>query len=180
MDIVDATIRNMNAYGDIRRTTHARVDPKWLLHTNSFSLTRFSDAANNINKTFSWLNTSVCSPCAPLARPDNSIHSAGSLSTLGFEFPGRFDLSLLSKCLDRLLYNQGDSRTRAMQIFRIKGILRVTGDGFLYILQGVHELFEIIKSDVSDTNEGILNRIVVIGRHIDGNAFREKLTDCIR
>ena len=70
-----------------------------------------------------------------------------------------------------------------MMIFRIKGVLHISGEEYLQILQGVFDVFEVKPSSFlvgckEDLSQG-LNRIVVIGRNIDREKIEEGFLSCL-
>lgn len=70
-----------------------------------------------------------------------------------------------------------------MMIFRIKGVLHVSGEDYLQILQGVFDVFEVKPSSFlagskEDLSKG-LNRVVVIGRNIDREKIEEGFLSCL-
>jgi len=70
-----------------------------------------------------------------------------------------------------------------MKIFRMKGIVYIHQCNNLYILQAVHEIFDLQESsydvgsagDVTDGN----NLIVIIGKNLDYDLIEEKIMSCI-
>eukprot|EP01041_Mallomonas_annulata_P001574 gene1574-3045_t len=100
-------------------------------------------------------------------------HSAVSLTTFGLTFPGYLNIHKLKVFLDNILYSPqelhgvastvdasvnersptasemtSNSEDKAMRIYRGKGILRVENEEKLYILQSVHEIFDIQPSTI--------------------------------
>jgi G3E family GTPase len=70
-----------------------------------------------------------------------------------------------------------------MMIFRIKGVLLISEEEYLQILQGVFDVFEVKPSSFlvgskEDLSKG-LNRIVVIGRNIDKEKIEEGFLSCL-
>ena len=65
----------------------------------------------------------------------------------------------------------------------MKGVLYVDGEERLQVLQAVFDLFEIKSSSYvigsSADQAGDLNRIVVIGRNIDGDEIEEGFLSCL-
>lgn len=122
-------------------------------------------------------------------------HSPNSMSTHAIKFPGDLDLRALHRFLDAILYDEQSQSSsistahgavpspssenapicRRMQIFRMKGILHVSGSQYLHVLQAVHEIFDTQPSSFTrhspeDTTQG-LNRIIVIGKALDVEAL---------
>jgi len=73
--------------------------------------------------------------------------------------------------------------TTDMKIFRMKGIVHIHQCTNLYILQAVHEIFDLQESSYStggtgDATDGS-NPIVIIGKNLDCDLIKDKLMSCI-
>lgn len=73
--------------------------------------------------------------------------------------------------------------TTDMKIFRMKGIVHIHQCSNLYILQAVHEIFDLQESSYStggtgDATDG-RNPIVIIGKNLDCDLIDDKLMSCI-
>jgi G3E family GTPase len=73
--------------------------------------------------------------------------------------------------------------TTDMKIFRMKGIVHIHQCTNLYILQAVHEIFDLQESSYStggigDVTDGS-NPIVIIGKNLDCDLIKDKLMSCI-
>ena len=69
------------------------------------------------------------------------------------------------------------------KIYRIKGIIHIIHEPVLYILQGVHDIFELRPSDIEigssdDMSEGF-NRVIVIGKELNTDYLEEIFVNCI-
>jgi len=129
-------------------------------------------------------------------------HSAAMLTTHSVEFRGPVDVHQLQLYLDSILYANGGASASAhsaaaasaaasdeppapamkMRIFRMKGVLHVQGAPVLHILQAVHDIFDIQASSHAvgspqDTTGGV-NKVVVIGSHLDAQALDAGLLRC--
>jgi len=82
--------------------------------------------------------------------------------------------------------NEGQSvasEMKMMTIYRLKGILHVHNDSMLYILQAVHQVFDVQPSSVTigspdDTSDGT-NKFVVIGRNLNANFLQSSFESCL-
>ena len=73
--------------------------------------------------------------------------------------------------------------TSEMRIFRLKGIVHIQGSKQLYVLQAVHNIFELQPSpytvgSAEDTTSG-LSSFVFIGKHLDMQNLETELSKCI-
>jgi G3E family GTPase len=215
MNRIEAAVRNINDVADIQRTRYSEVDPAWVLDIDSYYSRQLIEFAN------------ICKPCgdptstaAAGSTEMNGVHVATVLSSKHFKFPGKFDTSKLSHYLDDILYGQrfntdnqaaathaaGDDGNvdapgkQQMIIYRMKGLLHVVNSSQLYILQAVHDIFDIYastyednatagavieESDVDEASKffedrtGGDNVIVVIGRNIDEEGILQGFRSCL-
>jgi G3E family GTPase len=109
----------------------------------------------------------------------SSKHSAESLQTFSLQFDGFFDSTLLKRLLDRTLYNNNQPQTDSNpQIYRMKGLIKVSGSTTLHILQSVHDIFDIQPSDYAVGSTDI-NKVIFIGRNIKLEETRDSLCACL-
>ncbi len=140
-----------------------------------------------------------------MMRDDGLVsHSASILTTHSVVFAGKVDRNKLELYLDSLLFGNGKVYSigqhsqmytghiqtaedfepdEIMKIYRMKGVLHVEKDNFLYILQAVHELFSIeasshVVGSRDDTSDG-LNKIIIIGSHLKADILNLGLLNCI-
>ena len=136
-------------------------------------------------------------------------HSASMLTTFSAVFPGQINIRKMNSYLDAILYSNGDnsdekisahelkeasersivppststSENGLMHIYRMKGMLHVKNNDNLFILQAVHDIFDIQPSTTevgsADDNSNGLNKIIVIGRHLDNVALMRNFESCV-
>lgn len=82
---------------------------------------------------------------------------------------------------------------KSMEIYRIKGELRILDDEYRYIVQGVHDNFEITRSNFkwteslpkptdqqqSEDLDPKMNKIIFIGRNIDMSIIQASFEDSV-
>lgn len=68
--------------------------------------------------------------------------------------------------------------TENVEIFRIKGVLKVAGSDLKMVLQGVRDLFEITASDENWGKE-VVSKIVFIGKHLQSDVLQAGLDECV-
>ena len=98
---------------------------------------------------------------------DDDHKHTDDISTVSIVTPGDLDGVKLSQWFRRLLAEFGPS------IMRMKGILNLRNDPDQFVFQGVHLLFEGRPGRAWAEGEERTNRLVFIGRELDG----EKITD---
>ena len=64
-------------------------------------------------------------------------------------------------------------------IFRIKGLLHVEGSERKHILQGVHEIYDVVEGPAWAPGEDRRSKVVLIGRGLDRRALERGLHSCL-
>ena len=65
----------------------------------------------------------------------------------------------------------GEKKNHRMEILRMKGVASIAGDERRAVVQGVHELYDKDYTTPWALDEPRLNRLIFIGRHLDGPAL---------
>jgi G3E family GTPase len=113
-------------------------------------------------------NNQVVQPIASSAFAAAHVHD-NEVTSVGIHVDGALDRQKLNAWLGTLLRNKGND------IFRMKGILNISGADERFVFQGVHMLFDG-RPDRLWGDEPRTNSIVFIGRHLD----RAELTGGVR
>ncbi len=95
------------------------------------------------------------------------------ISTVSIVLPGDLDGMKLSRWFRDLLAEFGP------KIMRMKGILNLRNDPDQFVFQGVHLLFEGRPGRQWAPGEERINRLVFIGRDLDGEKITRGFKDCI-
>jgi G3E family GTPase len=139
-------------------------------------------------------------------------HSASMLTTHAVNLPGRIHQGRLELFLDSILFGNGDIGAQTMhdvategksdkrkidqmeidndngdeapmKIYRMKGVLHIEEKENVYIMQAVHDIFDVqpsshIIGSAQDTTNN-LNKIIVIGRNLDVDRINEGFVKCL-
>ena len=154
LDILEHRIRQMNAMAKIYRTQNSEVDLDHILGVNAFDL----DRALEIDPAFLG------------EEPHVHDETVGSISLIA---DGSIDVAKLNIWISNLLKNQGQD------IFRMKGILNITGDDCRFVFQGVHMIFDGRRDRAWKSTEDRNNQLVFIGRNLDEGALRSAFMACL-
>jgi G3E family GTPase len=167
VDDLEKRILGHNATAKIYRTERSRVILDALLDIHAFDLQR----ALEVDPHF----TGTCD--SEDAHHDHSKHSHShshdeSVRTISFRTTGDVDLEKFKLWLGRLLWEE-----KSEDLFRAKGVLAVANEAKKYVLQSVHNLFEVTASPVSwKKDETRSNTMVFIGRRLDEEELHSAFT----
>lgn len=96
-----------------------------------------------------------------------------SVQTVSFVQPGDLDKTRLSRWFRSVLAERG------ADLLRMKGILNMYGDSHQFVFHGVHGMFEGRLGREWEEGEERLNRLVFIGRELDGAELQRGLGSCL-
>jgi G3E family GTPase len=149
---VGKRLRWINATAQILTSQFASVELDEILGIGAFDITR------TIAVDPYWLDA-------------EHVHDP-ALTSVGVEFGGELDPARLDSWLADLVAAQGDD------IYRLKGIIALTGDTRRSILQGIHRLYELRTATPWGRDER-RNKVVFIGRELDREALTRGLHSCL-
>jgi G3E family GTPase len=151
---LEQRIRQMNPMAKIYRTQNAEVEMDALLGVGAFDLSR----AIAIDPDF--LSETA-------HEHDETVGSVAIVET------GEVNGEKLNQWLGMLLQTQG------VDIFRMKGILNISGEDQRFVFQGVHMLFDGSADRPWKPTETRNNQLVFIGRNLDEAKLKEDFRQCL-
>ena len=151
-DALAARLGELNPTARVNPTRNAEVDIGELLEMRAFDLEARRHAAGNSHH--------------------HEHHT--SVQTVSFVQPGDLNKTRLSHWFRSMLAEKG------ADILRMKGILNMHGDSHQFVFHGVHSMFEGRLGREWEKDEERLNRLVFIGRDLDGEALQSGLKTCLR
>lgn len=145
LDAIQRRIEGLNPLAKISRTDHAKVALDAVLDLKAFDLHAL------LKREPGFLDF------RPYRQHDDAI---GSITLVG---PGELpDVDTFQSWMKQVCANY--------TIFRSKGILVLRGSGERYVLQGVHDSFDIRKHARWEEDEERTNKIVLIGKEVKNGA----------
>ncbi len=153
LDSLEQKVQSLNGMARIFRTKGSDIDVATLFDARVFDL---DQKLKNSPDFFSG----------------NHDHSP-SISTVSLVEPGDLDGMKVSHWFRSLINELGPN------IFRMKGILNLRGDPDQFVFQGVHVMFEGRPGRQWDKDETRLNRLVFIGRDLDGERIAKGFKGCL-
>jgi G3E family GTPase len=153
IEALEGRIRGLNATAFLLRSSYAKVELEKILGIGAFDLSRTMASDEHF-------------------LDDHSHQHDPSLDSISFVFDGSFEKERLNYYLEDLLQACGDD------IFRLKGIIAISGDYRRAVLQGVHRIFEIRLADPWGARRDD-SKIVIIGRNLDRAKLDAGLRNCL-
>ncbi|PSC71484.1 COBW domain-containing 1-like [Micractinium conductrix] len=99
------------------------------------------------------------------------------IGTVTVHLPGApLDLDHLRRWLDGLLWEE---TAEPVDLFRMKGLLHVAGSERKQVLQGVHELYDIVEGPAWAPSERRASKLVFIGRRLRRDKLAADLAACL-
>ena len=154
LEELESKIKAMNGMAKIYRTQNSELGMDALLGVQAFDL----DRALEIDPEF--LNEAA-------HEHDATVKSFAIVES------GELDGQKLNNWLSNLL------QTKGVVIFRMKGILNITGEEDRFVFQGVHMLFDGKPDRPWKEGETRKNELVFIGRNLDEAQLREDFKQCL-
>ncbi|MBM0743644.1 GTP-binding protein [Phormidium sp. CLA17] len=151
---LEERIRAMNVMAKIYRTQNAEVEMDAILGVQAFDLER----ALEIDPEF--LNESA----------HEHDETVGSVAIVEM---GALDGEKFNDWLGELLQTQGPN------IFRMKGILNMSGEDNRFVFQGIHMVFDGKRDRPWKAIETRKNQLIFIGRNLDEAKLRENFRACL-
>ncbi len=154
LDLLEKRIHQINAMAKIYRTQNSDIDLDCVLGINAFNL----DRALEIDPQF--------------LGEDAHEHDE-TVGSIALVAQGSIDVNKLNTWIGELLRIQGQD------IFRMKGILNITGDDRRFVFQGVHMIFDGRFDRQWKATEARKNELVFIGRNLDETDLEESFMACL-
>jgi G3E family GTPase len=145
---LERRIRLVNAMSPVIRSQRSAVPIGDIIGINAFS----TDRASGL-----------------LAQPESiGAHSVDIRTTSIVELRPVPSVAAFERWFGSLLW---ETETRKLEVFRAKAVISVANDDTRYVLQAVHELFDVSPSGVWPADETRKTRMVFIGRNLNRDAL---------
>ncbi|XP_056174034.1 uncharacterized protein LOC115662462 [Syzygium oleosum] len=102
-----------------------------------------------------------------------NAHQHGHGNGIGIVSEGKLDLDEVDDWLERLNEEKG------VDLYRMKGVLSVTGYEQRYVFQGVQSTLDGCPGKVWGPDEKRINKLVFIGRNLDETALQKGFKGCL-
>ena len=151
---VEARLKSMNAHAALQRCMKAQVSVDWVLNIGAFDLSR------TLEMDPEFLNT------------DGEHEHDTSVSSVSIVHDGLVDFGLIEDWIGELLQSRG------ADLYRMKGVLNVRHATDKYVYHAVHMIYNgEFEPWLEDEDRD--NKLVFIGKNLDGEALRASFNACL-
>merc|ERR1711871_532388 len=151
---LEKKLKDINNFAPIIRSTRSIVNVDQGLNIGAFDLDR------TVKMDPEFLST------------DGEHEHDTTVSSVGVDVPGDVDLSMLEDFIGKLL------REKAVDIYRMKGVLAIEGEKQKYQFHAGHMLFSGTFAEEWG-EEPRCCRLTFIGKNLDHDELRQKFYDCM-
>lgn len=186
---IEKQVASINGIASFSWTLRAQVDLDSVLNIRAFTSERAAAVEQQVHQLIQEdEDMDGCGECdgAELhshSHKHESVHTGGMQTTCVTIRRGPLNQDKLERFLGELLWERASAEENAKQrqlLFRIKGVLSVANERKKFILQAVHELFEVYESDEEWADEtSKVSRIVFIGLNLEKQRLQEQLEACV-
>ncbi|XP_040377299.1 P-loop guanosine triphosphatase YjiA-like [Oryza brachyantha] len=178
-------IRSMNRMAHLKRAEYGKVDLDYVLGIGGFDLERIESAVSEDSHEDHTEHEHKHDHGHDHDhehhhhdhhdhdhKHDHHAHDPG-VSSVSIVCEGEMDLEKADMWLGNLLLERSDD------IYRMKGLLSVSGMPQRFVFQGVHDIFQGSPERMWEPNEPRINKIVFIGKNLNGEELEKGFKDCL-
>ncbi|KAM7493828.1 hypothetical protein LguiB_028437 [Lonicera macranthoides] len=171
LDVLTQRIKHINGMAPIKLAKFGLVDMDFVLGVGGYDLDRIDSEVHSDD-----------SHCATHHHESGHEHHKGhhhdhvhdsAVSSVSIVSEGTLDLDELDDWLERLIEEKGED------LYRMKGVLSVSGSDERYVFQGVHSTLDGCPGKTWGADEKRINKLVFIGRNLDESALRKGFRGCL-
>ena len=168
---LERRLRKLNEGAEVLRSSHSQVDLAKILGIGGFA-----PSALSVSDPDFLAGDHVCDDACASDHEHGAKHAPGhshdpSVDSVSLLFDTPFDGAALDRHLRELVQRRGDD------IFRLKGIVDVTGDERRHVLQGVHRILEFRPAEAWGQGRRS-SKFVFIGRGLERRELLAGLEGC--
>ncbi|KAJ8613015.1 hypothetical protein CTAYLR_004066 [Chrysophaeum taylorii] len=155
LERVESRLRSINAFAPIARSQRSRVSVDQVLGIRGFDLNR------TLKMDPAFLDT------------DGEHSHDASVSSVSITIPGDVHMLLANEWIGDILQNKGND------IYRMKGVLAISGAPNKFVYQGVHMIFDGNFDDERWGSEPRRNKLVFIGKKLNKAELEKSFRECL-
>lgn len=164
-------IKCINAMAPVKLAKYGSVDMDFVLGVGGYDLERI-DSEVHVDNSHCATHHHESAHGHHEGHHHNHIHDS-AVSSVTIVSEGTLDLDEVDDWLERLIEEKGED------LYRMKGILSVSGSEQRYVFQGVHSTLDGCPSKTWGADEKRINKLVFIGRNLDETALRKGFKGCL-
>jgi len=168
---LEKDLRGLNQTAPIMRSRYGVVDLDSILNVNGFRPSYLRERAELLQIDIDGDEDHHHHGGAHHGHHHGHLHDE-TVGSVSFTFERPFVLDKLQAMLTGYLEERGAAA------FRTKGILSIAGEDRFFVLQAVHQLFDL-RPDSPWQDERRRSKIVFIGRDLDREVIAAKLSACL-
>ncbi|RLN45035.1 hypothetical protein BBJ28_00014643 [Nothophytophthora sp. Chile5] len=190
---IEQRVSSVNGMASVRWTERARVELDDILHIKSFTTSRAAEVEQELHELLHHDGHESCDE----EHHNHATHTGGMQTTCVTIRRGSLDLEKLERHLGELLWEQeengagtesGTDVLNRQKLFRVKGVVAIVNEPNKFILQAVHELFEVYPSEERWAVDELSNdggeearctQVVFIGLHLRKDELVAGLQGCV-
>ncbi|PKI76541.1 hypothetical protein CRG98_003092 [Punica granatum] len=168
LEILTKRIKHINGMALIKQAKYGSVDMDFL---------HYIDCLYRIDSEVEGDNSS----CATHQHSPGHEHKGhhhdhvhdSAVSSVSIVSEGMLDLDEVDDWLERVIDEKGED------LYRMKGVLSVTGYEQRYVFQGVHSILDRCPGKAWGPDEKRINKLVFIGKNLDETALKKGFKGCL-
>lgn len=160
---VKGKIHNINMDAKVIECVRCNIDLADILHTGIYSQGTTSLMQEKIGGH-------VCSDACDHGVQSHDLHK---VHTCTFYCDKPIEMNLFREWLDEFLWEKQDE---SQEVYRVKGLICVHDSNKKFILQAVHELYDIFEGKEWGKGEQKRSKLVFIGKNLNEGKIREALS----
>ena len=165
--VTEQKIRGINSDAKIIECLRCNIDLGEILHTGIYSQV---DRCVQYDK-----NGHGAHICSDACDHEDLGHHLEDVRTSTFYCDNPIEMQEFRKWLDEFLWEKIDE---SQEVYRVKGLLCVHGSESKFILQAVHELYDIFEGKKWGDTEKKQSKLVFIGKNLNEENIRNALKCC--
>lgn len=181
---IERRVAAINGIASVTWTHRAEVDLDSVLDIRAFTTERAATVEQQVHRILDDSGEGACGHQDHSECSHETVHTGG-MQTTCVTVQSPLSPEKLERLLGELLWERagGEEQEPGQQVlFRIKGVVAMAGERKKFILQAVHELFEVYESDEEWTEaEATMptSRIVFIGLNLKIQELQSGLNSCV-
>ncbi|KAI4312990.1 hypothetical protein MLD38_037772 [Melastoma candidum] len=171
VDLLTKRIKHINGMAQIKLAKYGSVDMDFVLGIGGYDLDRIESEVQGNNSSCSTHHHDS-GKGEKKGHLHDHVHDS-AVSSVSIVSEGTLDLDEVDDWLERLIEEKGED------LYRMKGVLSVTGYDQRYVFQGVHSMLDGCPGKAWGDDEKRVNKLVFIGRNLDETALRRGFKGCL-